>query len=96
VLLNDGTELAFRVREDPRTRRVRIVVSRRDGMVVTIPRGFDRGRIPEVLGQKRDWIERALRRFPVKPEPYRPRNGLRCGQSAKSGRSSTRPDPPGA
>ena len=72
MLLNDGTELAFRVREDPRTRRVRIVVSRRDGMVVTIPRGFDRGRIPEVLGQKRDWIERALRRFPVKPEPYRP------------------------
>ncbi len=41
-------------------------------MVVTIPRGFDRGRIPDVLEQKRDWIERALRRYPMKPEPYRP------------------------
>ena len=72
MLLNDGTELVFRVKEHPRARRVRMVVSRRDGMVVTIPRGFDRSRIPEVLEQKRDWIEQALRRFPMKPEPYRP------------------------
>ncbi len=72
MLLNDGTELVFRVKEHPRARRVRIVVSLRYGMVVTIPRGFDRSRIPEVLEQKRDWIERALRRFPMKPEPYRP------------------------
>ena len=72
MLLNDGTELVFRVREHARARRARIVVSRHNGMVVTIPRGFDRGRIPEVLEQKRDWIERALRRFPMKPEPYRP------------------------
>lgn len=72
MLLNDGTELVFRVEEHPRARRVRIAVSHRYGMVVTIPRGFDRSRIPEVLEQKRDWIERALRRFPMKPGPYRP------------------------
>jgi predicted metal-dependent hydrolase len=72
MLLNDGTELAFRVREHARARHVRILVSRRDGMVVTIPRGFDRSRIPDVLEQNRDWIEEMLRRFPMKPEPYRP------------------------
>jgi predicted metal-dependent hydrolase len=72
MLLNDETELVFRVKEHPRARRVRIAVSLHNGMVVTIPRGFDRGRIPEVLEQKRDWIEQALRRFPTKPEPYRP------------------------
>jgi predicted metal-dependent hydrolase len=72
MLLNDGTELVFRVREHARARRVRIGVSLHNGMVVTIPRGFDRDRIPDVLERKRDWIERALRRFPMKPEPYRP------------------------
>jgi predicted metal-dependent hydrolase len=72
MLLNDGTELVFRIKEHSRARRVRLAVSLRDGMVVTIPRGFDRGRIPEVMEQKRDWIEQALRRFPMKPEPYRP------------------------
>ena len=72
MLLNDGSELVFRVREHPRARRVRIVVSRHDGMVVTIPRGFDRSRIAEILEQKRNWIERTLRRLPMKPEPYRP------------------------
>lgn len=69
--LSDGTELVFRVREHVRVRHVRIAVSRREGMVVTIPRGFDRSRIPSVLEQKRDWIEQALRQFPMKPEPYR-------------------------
>jgi predicted metal-dependent hydrolase len=72
MLLNDGTDLVFRIREHPRARRVRIVVSRRDGMVVTIPRGFDRSRIAGILEQKRDWVERTLRRLPMKPEPYRP------------------------
>ncbi|HTW91179.1 MAG TPA: SprT family zinc-dependent metalloprotease [bacterium] len=70
--LNDGTELVYRVREHPRARRVRLVASLHDGMVVTVPRGFDRSRIPEILEQKRTWIERALRRFPMRPEPYRP------------------------
>lgn len=70
--LNDGTELVYRVREHPRARRVRILASPHDGMVVTVPRGFDRSRIPEILEQNRNWIERALRRFPMKPEPYRP------------------------
>jgi predicted metal-dependent hydrolase len=72
MLLSNGTELAYQVKVHPRARRVRIVVSRRHGMVITIPRRFDRSRIPEILEHKRSWIERALSRLPMKPEPYRP------------------------
>ena len=72
MLLSNGTELVYRVRLHPRARHVRIVVSRRHGLVITVPRRFDQGRIPEILEQKRDWIERTLRRLPMKPEPFRP------------------------
>ena len=71
MLLSNGTELVYRVRVHPRARHVRIVVSRRHGLVITIPRGFDRKRIPEILERKRDWIEWTLSRLPMKPEPYR-------------------------
>ena len=72
MLLSNGTELVYRVRVHPRARHVRIVVSRRHGLVVTVPRGFDRTRIPGILERKRGWIERTLSRLPMKPEPYRP------------------------
>ena len=72
MLLSNGTELAYRVRVHPRARNVRIVISRRHGLVITIPRGLDRDRIPEILERKQDWIERTLNRLPMKPEPYRP------------------------
>ncbi len=71
MLLNNGTELVYRVRVHPRARHVRIVASRRYGLVITVPRGFDRSRIPEILEQKRRWIERVLDRLPMKPAPYR-------------------------
>ena len=72
MLLSSGAELVYRVRVHPRARHVRIVVSRRHGLVITVPRRFDESRIPEILEQKRDWIERTLRRLPMTPEPYRP------------------------
>jgi predicted metal-dependent hydrolase len=71
MLLSDGTELVFRVREHANARRVHIAFSRREGMVVTIPRGFARHRIPQVLEQQRSFIEQALRIYPMRPEPYR-------------------------
>jgi predicted metal-dependent hydrolase len=72
MLMSGGTELDYRVRVHPRARNVRILVSRRHGMTVTVPPRFDRSRIPEILELKRSWIERALSRLPPKPEPYRP------------------------
>jgi hypothetical protein len=71
MLLSDGTELVFRVREHASARQVSIRFSRREGMVVTIPRRFDRQRIPQVLEQQRSFIEQALRRYPMRPEPFR-------------------------
>jgi len=70
MLLSDGTELMFRVRAHANARRVSFLFSRREGMVVRIPRGFDRNRIPGILEQHREAIEAALRKYPMRPEPF--------------------------
>jgi len=51
----------YTVRESSRAKHVRFRVSASDGLVVVIPKGFDRRRIPELIAGKRGWIERALR-----------------------------------
>jgi predicted metal-dependent hydrolase len=50
------------VRVSLRARQVRLVMSARDGLVVVIPRGFDRRRIPGILERKARWIEQAAAR----------------------------------
>jgi predicted metal-dependent hydrolase len=54
------------VRVSLRARQVRLVMSARDGLVVVIPRGFDRRRIPGILERKRQWIERAAARVEMR------------------------------
>lgn len=49
----------YRVRTSARARRVRLTVSVRDGLVVTVPERF-RGDIPAIVASKRVWAERAL------------------------------------
>ena len=51
----------YTVRESTRAKQVRFRVSASDGLVVVIPSCFDRRRIPELIAEKRGWIERALR-----------------------------------
>ena len=51
----------YTVRESRRAKHVRFQVSVPDGLVVVIPEGFDRRRIPELIDGKRRWIERALK-----------------------------------
>jgi predicted metal-dependent hydrolase len=48
----------YTVRESARAKRVIIRISSRDGLVVVVPVGFDRGLIPALLERKRDWVER--------------------------------------
>jgi len=56
--------LKYTVRESARARHVRLLISVRDGsLTVVIPRGFERQRIPEVVKERRAWIERAQRRI---------------------------------
>jgi hypothetical protein len=54
--------LSYEVKESVRAKHVRLKVSLYDAsLVVVVPKGFDRGCIPEVLREKRSWIERARR-----------------------------------
>lgn len=47
----------YTVRENPRAKRVIIRLTLREGLVVVVPRGFNRARIPGLLRDKRGWIE---------------------------------------
>ena len=50
----------YKIRESARAKHVRFRVTISDGLVVTIPVGFDHARIPELLEEKRAWLVRAL------------------------------------
>lgn len=53
----------YRIRTSPRGRNVYLKISARDGLTVTVPRGFDFSRLPAILEKKRNWIETHLLRF---------------------------------
>jgi len=48
------------VRESARAKHVRLRVSPHDGLVVVVPKGFDHARIPDILLEKKRWIDRAM------------------------------------
>lgn len=50
----------YTIRESARAKHVRFRVSVADGLVVVIPKGFDRRRIPALLEGKRAWLTRSL------------------------------------
>jgi hypothetical protein len=70
--LSDGTELPVRVRVHARARSVRLLIRRAQGLVVTVPPGYDLRRLSEVLNQNREWVERTLQELPAVPLQYRP------------------------
>ncbi len=53
----------YAVRKNARAKHVRLHVSVEEGLVVTVPSGFDRAEIPAILQAKRPWIERSARRI---------------------------------
>ena len=53
----------YTIRVSRRARRVRLVLSPAEGLVVVIPPGFDRRRVPAVVAAHRDWILRARARL---------------------------------
>ena len=53
----------YTVRETTRAKHVRFRVSISDGLVVVIPKGFDRRRIPGLLEEKREWVGRAMKQI---------------------------------
>jgi predicted metal-dependent hydrolase len=52
----------YTVRVSHRARHARLKLSAREGLVVTIPHGFARERVPELLEAKRDWLRAAEER----------------------------------
>ena len=52
----------YRVRHSPKAKNLRLKVTREDGLVVVVPKGFDEKRIPALLKQKKVWIADALKR----------------------------------
>lgn len=53
----------YTIRESKRAKHVGLRISPRDGLVVVVPSGFDRRRIPDLIEKKRTWIERHLRQI---------------------------------
>ena len=54
--------IAYRIRRSPRARRARILVDA-EGVEVVVPRRFPLREVEPFVEEKRDWIERTLRRM---------------------------------
>ncbi len=52
----------YTVRESKRAKRVRIDVSPVGRVEVVVPAGFPHDRVPQLLGERREWLERTLAR----------------------------------
>lgn len=53
----------YRVRESSKAKHVSLKMSVQGGLEVIVPKGFDRSRIPEILHNKQNWIERTIERL---------------------------------
>lgn len=66
----------YAVRVSDRARRVRLVVSARDGLVVVVPRRFPQRSVLPIVEERRAWIERALERVREQREVQEASRGL--------------------
>jgi predicted metal-dependent hydrolase len=57
------SSISYAVRESPRAKYVRLHMSVGDGLIVVVPRRFDRSRIPDLLSRKKRWIENTFRKL---------------------------------
>ena len=57
----------YNVRESSRARNVTLKVSRRSGLEVVVPNGFDHQLVPEILSSRSTWIDSQLERFESLP-----------------------------
>ncbi len=59
----------YQVRVSNRTRSIGLRVTHEEGLVVTIPRGFDIRQLPSILINKRAWIDKAMKKLADTPPP---------------------------
>ncbi len=61
--LADGRRLPYQVKVSSRGRTVRLRLDARSGLLVVVPRDFDRSGLDAIVRSKRDWIAGHLERF---------------------------------
>jgi predicted metal-dependent hydrolase len=52
----------YSVRYSPKAKNLRLKVTREDGLLVVVPKGYDEKNIPSLLKQKRVWIADSMKR----------------------------------
>ncbi len=53
----------YQVRESARAKQVRLKISPQDGLVITVPQGFNQAQLASILYQRHGWIEKHLNRI---------------------------------
>jgi len=61
--LPDGSALEFEIRPSNKARTLRLKVSARRGLVVTVPHGLESARLMQLVASKADWIAGRLAAF---------------------------------
>lgn len=59
---------AYTVRESQRATRVRLELSAERGLVVIVPSGFDQRDVPNLVYERRDWIEKTRQRIAARTQ----------------------------
>jgi len=58
----------YTVKESARAKYVRLKISAQEGLVIVVPKGFNRCYLPNILQQRRAWIEKHLNALKTQPE----------------------------
>jgi predicted metal-dependent hydrolase len=53
----------YSIRRSPRAKNLRLRVTREDGLLVVLPKGYDETKVPALLKQKRVWIADSIQRI---------------------------------
>ncbi len=62
----------YHIKTNPRARRVILRIRPTVGLVITIPKGFDRRHLPGILEAHRSWIQETLAAVKERPQPGLP------------------------
>lgn len=65
----------YRVRHSPKSKSLRLKVTREEGLCVVVPSGFNENKIPAILKRKKVWIADAIKRIGeaarfLEPKPH--------------------------
>jgi predicted metal-dependent hydrolase len=65
IHLDDGRRVSYRIRISPRSRRVRLTLNPRDGLVMVSPPGVDRGELERLASDWRGWVARQIEQLGI-------------------------------